>query len=248
MRTRLIFLFFLTSVVPWSGCATSATHTELMSFLKAHENKVSATEYRVEPPDAIEVSAPRVAEIDGEKQVIQPDGKISLRLIGEVKVAGLTAREIASRLEKLLGPYYTDPKVRVRVLNRASKRYYVLGQVESPGPRAITGRDTLLHALAVSRPTHIGWASRVKVIRPAPVESDRRIVEIDVDAMYKTGDTHMNILLEPGDVVYVPPTPLGWIGLRMQELLFPVAPVARAYEMPSEFITAYDQVNRNNRG
>ncbi|MCH7526129.1 MAG: hypothetical protein IID39_01710 [Planctomycetes bacterium] len=43
--------------------------------------------------------------------------------------------------------------------------------------------------------------------------------------MIKTGDTRMNILLEPEDIVYVPPTPLAWLGLKIQELLFPVSSV-----------------------
>ena len=66
------------------GCAPSST--DMLHFLREHEHEVSAIEYRVGIPDAIGISSPRILEIDGEAQRIQPDGKINLRLLGEVKV------------------------------------------------------------------------------------------------------------------------------------------------------------------
>ena len=49
-------------------------------------------------PDVVAISAPRVLEIDAETQRLQPDGKINLRLVGEVKVVGMTAKEVARLL------------------------------------------------------------------------------------------------------------------------------------------------------
>ena len=78
---------------------------------------------------------------------------------------------------------------------------------------------------------------------------------VDVDRMIKKGDWSKNILLEPDDVVHIPATPLAWIGLRIRELLFPVAPVLEAYQMPASVIDANDvydddddyDYNANNR-
>lgn len=219
-----------------TACAVTSSHTDLAAFLKAHEHTISATESRLEPGDTFSITAPRVLEIDGESQRIQPDGKISLDLIGDVKVAGLTTREVASKLQELLGPYYIDPTVHVRMNGQPGKVYYVLGQVGRQGPFRYTGRDTLMHVLALAQPNNIAWKRRVKIIRPSPIEGERREIEVNVDAMIKTGDMRNNILLEPGDVVYVPPTPLGWIGLRIRELLDPVAPVLQAYGTPNQFL------------
>ena len=236
MQYRVIVATVLTGI-SCAGCAATSSHVDLAAFLKAHEHTASATVSRIAPGDAISISAPRVREIDGERPTIQPDGKISLELIGEVKVAGLTARETASKLEELLKPYYLDPQVRVQITRQPGKVYYVMGQVGAPGPFPYTGRDTLMHVLAMAGPTNIAWKSRIKIIRPSPIEGERREIRVNVDKMVKTGDTRQNVLLEPGDVVYVPPTPLGWIGLRIRELLDPVGPVLQAYATPNQFLT-----------
>ena len=221
-----------------TGCAVS--NADMLHFLREHEHQVSAIEYRIGIPDTIAISAPRVLEIDGESQRLQPDGKINLRLLGEVKVVGMTAKEIAAKLEVLLSPYYTDPKVSVRVLGYSSKKYYVHGQIGSQGSKSYTGRDTLLDAVFASGVNFLSWTSRVTVTRPTHGEAPTRTIQVDIDKMLKSGDWTQNILLEPDDVVYIPPTPLAWIALRIQEILFPVGPVLQAYTTPAEVIYAQD--------
>ncbi len=231
------------------GCAVN--DTDILHFLREHEHRVSAIEYRVDIPDSVAISAPRILEIDGETQRIQPDGKISLRLLGDVKVVGMTSKEIAAKLEVLLSRYYLDPKVRVRVLGYQSKNYYVHGQGHS-GPRPYTGRDTLLDAVLSARVNKfLSRTSRVKVIRPTHGEAPVRSLVVDVDKMIRTGDWSRNILLEPDDIVYIPPTPAGWLAQRVQELLYPVAPLVQAYTAPAflaNLSTVYDRTNDGRLG
>lgn len=218
-----------------AGCATTPAHRDLAAFLKAHEHEVSATELRVGAGDTIAIDAPRIHEIKKEPVRIAPDGKISLRLVGAVKLAGLTTREAAAKLAELFSLYYRKPEIYVRILNQPTQVFYVVGQVRQPGMFAYTGRDTLVHALIRAQPNNIAMRKRVKVIRPSPLDEQRHEIEIDVDKMIRAGDTRLNILLEPGDVVFVPPTPLGWLGLKVRELLFPVEPVFDAYSTPLDF-------------
>jgi len=215
-----------------TGCASK--NADMLHFLREHEHQVSAIEYRIGIPDAIAITAPRILEIDGETQRLHPDGKISLRLLGDVKVVDMTAKEVVAKLEVLLSRYYLDPKVDVRVINYESKKYYVYGQVGGVGPKPFTGRDTLLDAVVKAGTSFLSWTSRVKVIRPAHGDTPVRTLEVDVDKMVKTGDWSQNVLLEPDDVVYVPPTPGAWLGLRIREVLFPIAPLAQAYSTPAQ--------------
>jgi len=233
-----------------TGCSVS--NEDILDFLQAHEHEVSAIEYRLGVPDIVTINAPRVEEINGETQRIQPDGKINLKLVGEVKVVGMTAKELASKLEVLLGRYYMDPKVRVRVTGYNSKVYYVFGQAGAVGPKPYTGNESLMDVVAQAGVSFLSWTSRIKVIRPSPNEADRKELVVDVDRMIKTGDVSANVLIEPGDIVYVPPTPLAWVGLRIRELLFPVSPVLDAYTTPAAVIAAQDVYDNNgqnsNRG
>ena len=207
-----------------------------MGFLRAHQQAVSTGHYTVMPPDSITIHAPVSPEIDGVKSRVRPDGKISLRLLGEVDVAGLTTEQIAEKLRRGLSRFYVDPEVVVDIAGYQSQHYYVFGQVRAPGPRAFTGRDTLLNALADAVPTFLAWRSQIRVIRPSPDDGEQHVIVVDLDKMVEGGDVSQNILLQPGDIVQVPPTPLAWAGLRVRELLFPIDPALRLYNGPSQAI------------
>jgi polysaccharide export outer membrane protein len=216
------------------GCA-STEHGELISFLRQHEAEVGTGTYTVRPPDAIALHSPNVPEVDGTIQKIRSDGKVVLRLVGEVDVAGLTPAEIAEKVRTQLARYYVEPEVLVEVSGFFSQRYFVFGEVARPGPRAYRGNDTVLTALAEAQPTFLAWRSRVRVTRPS-AEGDARTVIVDLEKMMRTGDLTQNVLLQPGDIIEVPPTPLAWVGHRVRELLYPVDPVLQAYNTPSEAI------------
>ena len=237
-----------------AGCQTS--HQDLVAFLKAHEHQVSAIEYRVGIPDAVTISAPQILELDRVTQTVRPDGKIAVRLLGPVKVVGLTEKEIAAKLTRLLEPYYEDPKVQVRVTEYRSKVIYLAGMVGGGGntgggggggaievwaSRPYTGRDTVLDVLADEGLSFLAWRSQVRVIRSSPFEGERREILVDVDHMITTGDTSRNVLLQPNDILHVPPTPLGWLGLRVQEVLFPLQPVMQGYVFPAAVMGAQDE-------
>lgn len=218
-----------------SGCASTA-HDELVAFLRAHEAEVAGGSYTVRPPDSIAIHAPGAEEIDGTVQSVRSDGKVVLRLLGEVDVAGLSPEEIADKLETQLTRYYDDPEVLVQVAAYKSQFYYVFGEVNGAGPYPYTGRDTLLMALAQARPTFLAWRSQVRVTRPAPDGEEAKTIVVDLGHMVRSGDLSQNILLQEGDIVVVPPTPLAWVGLRVRELLFPVDPLLQAYGRPADAI------------
>ena len=219
-----------------AGCSTS--DHEVKAFLHEWEASVSATEYRVQPPDLLEISCSQAAELDGESQPVNPTGKITLRLLGDVEVAGLTTAEINQKLESLLRKYYEDPKVNVRIRSHNSKRYYVFGQVARPGAFLFTGRDTLLHVLSQSQPMFTAWKSQVKVIHPSHEYEKRQVMTVNVDRIMEEGKLEQKVLLQEGDIVFVPATPLAWVGLRLQEILWPVSPVLNAARTPANVATA----------
>ena len=92
-----------------TGCTPN--DQEVNSFIHAWEASVSAPDYRVQPPDSVAISSSTAPEIDGTSSVIRQDGKITLCLVGDVKVAGMTPVEISRKIESLLEQYYVDPQV-----------------------------------------------------------------------------------------------------------------------------------------
>jgi len=203
---------------------------DIQAWMKPYEVDVTAESYTVQPPDEIEIHCTQVSEIHMQRQRIRPDGRISFETIGEVEVAGKTAKEISDVISERVKVMYQLPgehRVDVRIAVFASKNYYVVGQVQRPGPRLYTGRDSLLAALVSAQPNPMAWESRIQVVRPAAREDEEpRIFEINLDKMLRLGDTRKDVLLEEGDIVYVPPTILAAAGLILEEF---ISPVARAF-------------------
>jgi polysaccharide export outer membrane protein len=229
-------------IVLATGC--SSTHEQMVAFLRANDAPVSTGHYTVNPPDTIAFHAPGAGEIDGVVQRVRSDGKVALRLLGEVHVAGLTTQEIAEKIKAQLSRYYIEPDVVVEVAGFRSQQYFVFGEVYRPGPKPFTGRDTLIKALAAAQPTFLAWRSQIRLVRPDPDTSESKVIIIDLDKMVRNGDTEQNVLLQPGDIIEVPPTPLAWIGHRVRELLYPVAPALRVWDSPAQALETYDDYDR----
>ena len=219
-----------------AGCFSSRPE-DIEAFFKPYQVQVTADKYVLQPPDEIEIHCARVPEIHGQRQRIRPDGKVSFEAIGEVEAAGKTPAEVAALLKQKAAQLYTLPgenPIDVRIAVYLSKVYYVLGEVYSPGPKVYTGRDTVLSALAQSQPNPMAWEERVQVIRPSADENVRpKIFEVNFDRMIAHGDTTKNVLLLEGDIIYVPPTVLAAVAMRIEEVIRPIARAFSGYYIVS---------------
>ncbi len=209
-----------------TGCFSSNPE-DIEAFLKPYEVDVTSKDYILQPPDEIEIVCSKVPEIHLEHQRIRPDGKVSFEALGEIEVAGKTPKEVADILEEKASKLYTlageDP-ISVRVVAYQSQRFYVLGQVYVPGPKLYTGRDTVLSALAAALPNPMALEQRVQVIRPSVSKNIKpKIFEVNFERMIVHGDTSKDVLLQEGDIVYVPPTLLAAAAMVLEEALRPIA-------------------------
>jgi polysaccharide export outer membrane protein len=196
-----------------------------------HKVDVSSNQYILQPPDEIEIHCSKAPEIDLQRQQIRPDGKISFEAVGEIDAAGKTPVQVAEILRQKIIELYKlsgDNPVDVRVVAFRSKRYYVLGQVGAPGAQVYTGRDTVVGALALAgSPTVLAWLERIQVIRPSNEKNVRpKIFEVNFDRMSAHGDATKDVLLEEGDIIFVPPTVLAAVAMKIEEF---IRPIARAF-------------------
>ena len=230
MFKRLILIIVLLQIcLSLTGCFSSSPK-DIKYYLKPHDVNTSTETYILQAPDEIEISCNKLPVIDGQRQKIRPDGKVSFESLGEIVAAGKTPAQLSEDIrQEVIKLYkYTDENlVNVKITSYQSKVYYVLGQVNQPGPRVYTGRDTLLTAISMSEPNPMAWLERIQVIRPSHDENvNPAIFELNYDRMMAHGDTTKNVLLEEGDVIYVPPTVLGWMALKVEEV---IRPIARAF-------------------
>src|SRR5260221_1526419 len=174
-------------------------------FRRATTLGVSATEYRVAPPDKLMIHAPGVKELDQLATTIRPDGMIQLNLIGEVFVAGLTPKEIGRALTEAAGKYFNNVAVQADVVEYNSKFYAVFGTaVANPGRKAYTGRDTVISAVASAGFNERSWPQRVRVSRPSLDAGDGATIEIDITRGCLAGHTRQHYLLSEGTITSGP--------------------------------------------
>jgi len=123
------------------------------------------------------------------------EGKISLPLIGEVEVAGLTPIQAEKKIRNLLdGDYIINPQVSIQLeeFKTARRMFYVTGEVSKPGQYPHQRGMSLLHAISTAGGfTEKAHRGKVRVVR----EVEGKKVEL------KFG---MDQPIEPGDTVVVP--------------------------------------------
>lgn len=224
IKLQLItFLLFVTNSL--TGCFSSH-HEDIRAFLKPHEVDTTCDNYILQPPDEIHVSCSMDPAIHDQRQKIRPDGKISYEGIGEIQAAGRTPGQLSEEMRQKVIQLYKltgEKPVDVVITVYKSKYYYVLGQVKSSGPRLYTGRDSVSKAIGMAKPNPIAWLEKIQVIRPSSdINIKPAIFELNYDQMIAYGDNSKDVLLQEGDIVYVPPTVFGWLALKTEEFFRPI--------------------------
>jgi protein involved in polysaccharide export with SLBB domain len=155
--------------------------------------------------DRFEVRVFNEEAIGGSFQV-QEDGSIDFPLIGRISVTGKTQAELAALLEAKLGEgYLRDPHVTVIMTSRENLEVSVLGEVAKPGTFPYVEKLTLVQAISdAGGLTELAQARRVKLTRKSP--HGVGTYEVSVKAI--TDGRAEDILLQPGDIIFVPVAPI----------------------------------------
>ena len=232
MKPAMFLSFLIAGMM--LGCESARQSTpnaegENGLFHKATPHQLASREYRVDPPDEIVIKAPKITELDGVRQKVRPDGKISLNMIGDIYVVGMTPTEISALIKKMVTKYFEQPEIKVEVIAN-SKFYYVFGQgVARQGRYAYTGQDTVITALAEAGLGEGAWPQQVRVSRPAKENgTERATAVVDFKHIFQTGDLAQNYLLEEGDIIEIPPSPLYAWDMKTRRILGPLTGTAGA--------------------
>src|SRR5947209_5831875 len=124
-------------------------------------------EYAIGPEDVLDINVFEAQEMNREVRV-SASGEISLPLLGAVRAAGLTPRELETSLEELLHQkYMKDPHIGVFVREMQSHPVSVMGAVRKPGVFQIRGNKTLLEILSLAEGLADDAGEEVIILRGA---------------------------------------------------------------------------------
>src|SRR5262249_43318124 len=137
---------------------------------------------------------------------VTENGVIRFPLIGLITVRGLTPTEVEEEIRRRLDDgYLRDPQVTVFVKEFNSKKIYIFGEVSRPGTFTYEPNMSIIQAITLAGGfTKAAWKNRTHVTRLINGQESR--IEVPVEAIGE--GTQKNFLLKPGDIVFVPESPL----------------------------------------
>jgi polysaccharide export outer membrane protein len=158
--------------------------------------------YRIGVEDELQISVWREPELSMPVQV-RPDGMITLPLINDFPVVGLTTKELQAALTEKFAPFVNEPQVTVIVRNIRSRKVFLVGQVGKPGPYPLNGKMTVLQLIVGAGGLgQFAKGGSIYVVRVVNGQSTRLKFNFK-KAVSGKGDGG-DFELMPGDMVVVP--------------------------------------------
>lgn len=170
---------------------------EDLALIEESENPV----YLLGSGDVLRIDVYGRSEVSG-KQVIGPDGIITLPLVGDIFVNGMTREEAQGVLQKRLTEYFTTPHVTLAVEEYTSNYVTVLGRVAAAGRQRFDHPPTLAEVLANAGALPI-LDKQATLTRCAIMRGRQKLIWVDLKALLN-GDPYYNIRMKKGDIVFIP--------------------------------------------
>lgn len=152
--------------------------------------------------DVLNINVWKEPEIS-QSVVVRPDGKISLPLIGEVFVSGLTPVQTQTLIGNKLQSILTNPQVTVTVTEIRSRVAFITGEVGKPGAYPLLVPTTILQLI-----TNAGglgqFANKKGIFVLRTVDGKQQRFPFNYSQVIKGEKPEQNIRLHPGDTVVVP--------------------------------------------
>ena len=147
-------------------------------------------EYTLGAGDKLEVTVFGHTDLSGTFDV-DGAGQISLPLIGQIVVLGMTAGQAEKVIRERLTPdYLKNPRVSLQVLNY--RPFYIIGEVKQPGSYPYVNGLTVIQAVALAG----GFTYRAK--------EKKIVVQRASDAARQKRQVRQTDAVLPGDIIEVP--------------------------------------------
>lgn len=141
-------------------------------------------------------------------------GELSFPLVGLVQAGGLTVQRFEQDLkDRLAAGFIRNPQLIVSIESYRSQQVFVVGEVRLPGPVQLSGRMTLIEALARAGSTTPEASREIVIVRPpggsatAPVlpgeDASARVIRVSLNDL-ESGMLGGNVDLHASDTIFVP--------------------------------------------
>lgn len=192
-----------------AACGGSSLPEAPLSVNQSQLTKASlgSDDYRISAGDMLNIFVWQDSELSVEVPV-RPDGRISIPLIGDVKVAGQTPSRLGRQLEDSFRQFVKEPVVTVVVTSFAgslNEQIRIVGQAAQPASIAYREGMTALDAvIAVGGLTEFADGNQTTLVRD---RGGKKVsYRVRLEDLITDGDISANPVVLPGDVLIIPQT------------------------------------------
>lgn len=191
--------------VLFSGCFSRAVVIDeaILKASTSQSSNVLSGAYVLRQGDQVKIWVIEYPEFDT-TAIISETGMIPVKLLGEVRLEGLSKTQAIEFLRERFSVFARNPKLSVgmTVLPATNAKVVMLGAVARQDTFALTSPISLLEALAAcGGTTSESDLRRIKVFRR---NANAPPIEADLTRYFSTGNFAEVPTIGPGDIVYVP--------------------------------------------
>jgi polysaccharide export outer membrane protein len=171
------------------------------------------TPYKIGPGDILVFRSFDDEKLSGQVPV-RYDGVISLPLVPDIKVEGLTREEAQGAIREAYSRFYFEPQITLTVAEVRSKFFTVMGDVSHPSQfpyaRAMSLLDSIIMAGGLrinlqGGDSYVGAQGQlVKALIIRHKDGNREVTEYDLRKMKQPGPHASDVTVLPNDIVYIP--------------------------------------------
>jgi polysaccharide export outer membrane protein len=182
-----------------------ASPAEVAAALEAFEaagSRQLQNGYILTPGDEVTISVFERPELSSTQRV-GPDGLITLPVVGDVLIGGLSRSAALTRVRDAFHPSYPQVSITLRIEEYRAYQIVVLGSVTAPGEYSFDSPPTLLRVLGQAR----GLLANAKDVLPercAIMRGQDAVLWVDLNQLMREGDMSLNVDLIPGDIIHIP--------------------------------------------
>ena len=213
---------FSATIFMLTGCISRVADGNLQQAPFEPEQEITINDlapYKIQVADVLEIKFPLSTELN-ETVTVRPDGMISTALATDVIAYGRTPKEVKLSLQNVYSQILQNPEVGVIVKSFAPTRFYVTGEVNRAGEFINVGPNlTFMQAIArAGGLTNSASTGDIVILRRGNGNSGQ-VFKTDFHKASSGKDPRADVRLAPYDVVFVPRSGIGNLGLHYDQYI-----------------------------